>query len=114
MKYNTFIDNKPWGTNVHLVAKDGLSFGGIELLNDEPDNAYIYGIFVHESIRHQGRGTELLKALEEYVKGSTKCSLITLNAEQGDNSEWYTRHGYTLVEFDVDTMMNLFTKAITR
>lgn len=114
MKYNIFIDHKPWGTNVHIVAKDGLSFCGIELLNDESDTAYIYCIFVHDSAINKGRGTEILKELEEYIKGQTKCSLITLNAEQGKNSEWYARHGYTLVEFDIDTLTNLFTKHVVR
>lgn len=101
MKYNIFYDKQDWGTNIHFVAEDGLSFGAIELLNEEPKTAYIYGIQVHDTIQRRGRGSNLIKIIEKYIKYYTNRKKIVLNCNY-DIIEFYIKLGYLYLKDDND------------
>lgn len=97
---------------MHIVAKDGLSFGGIELLSDEPDTAYIYGVFVHESARRQGRANEILQVAEDYLTKHTNTKYVLLDAHKGWLSDWYQSKGYHLYKYNREDDLNMFSKDI--
>lgn len=67
------------------------------IYDDEPEIAYLAGVFVDEGRRGTGLGNDVLRKAE--VKAvSEGCSIIRLWCkDQGFAWKWYTRHGYMYI-----------------
>ena len=77
-----------------LVDKDGRFIAGVIADVDKDGNGFVEALFVEEPLRHQGLGTALLKAAEDFSK-ENGASMILTNA--GDwNVDFFKKNGYLL------------------
>ncbi len=84
VKFGAFVDGKLVGYTI------GSSYdGGV---------AFVYWLAVLKDFQHQGIGTKLLKAFEDFVKGYGYHSL-QLNADER-NLDYYKKLGYEVIGLD--------------
>ena len=77
-----------------LVDKDGRFIAGVIADVDKDAYGFVDALFVEEALRHQGLGTALLKAAEDFSK-ENGASMILTNA--GDwNVDFFKKNGYLL------------------
>ena len=77
-----------------LVDKDGRFIAGVIADVDKDAYGFVDALFVEEALRHQGLGTSLLKAVEDFTR-ENGASMILTNA--GDwNVEFFKKNGYLL------------------
>lgn len=77
-----------------LVDKDGMFIAGIIADVDKDACGFVDAIFVEEALRHQGLGTALLKAAEDFTR-ENGASMVLTNA--GDwNVGFFKKNGYLL------------------
>lgn len=85
--YNEFKD-------IYILI-EGIGIVKVYSFNDKPTEFYISNLYVNESERRNGYGTELLKeAIKEAIyKGATNISLW-VKKYQSKEIEWYKSHGF--------------------
>ena len=77
-----------------LVDKDGRFIAGVIADVDKDAYGFVDALFVEEALRHQGLGTSLLKAVEDFTR-ENGASMILTNA--GDwNVDFFKKNGYLL------------------
>ena len=77
-----------------LVDKDGRFIAGVIADVDKDAYGFVDALFVEEALRHQGLGTSLLKAAEDFTR-ENGASMILTNA--GDwNVDFFKKNGYLL------------------
>ena len=77
-----------------LVDKDGKFAAGVIADVDKDAYGFVDALFVEEALRHQGLGTSLLKAAEDFTR-ENGASMILTNA--GDwNVDFFKKNGYLL------------------
>lgn len=97
MKYIEHKLGWVWGTEISLVAEDGLSFVSISFENENPGVGYISGLCVHETARRKGRASEML-SLCEYICDRERAFRIDLYSVPEDFVlKFYEKRGFTRV-----------------
>lgn len=92
--YNIFENNWWWGHSTTFVASDGKSIIDLSITNDDPENGYLRSLMVHDSVRCQGRATELIDFAEKEAL-CRGCKYIYINANKTQWVKgWYERLGY--------------------
>jgi ribosomal protein S18 acetylase RimI-like enzyme len=95
------VHNNRWwfGTTQNIIYKGGLAIAEIIYDNTTPDTAYIRRLAVHDSVRHQGIGTSMLKLCEQMIRDNGK-RLVHLHADKEDPDlvMWYSNNGYTILD----------------
>lgn len=75
-----------------LVDRDGRFIAGVIADVDKDAYGFVDALFVEEALRHQGLGTSLLKAAEDFTR-ENGVSMILTNA--GDwNVDFFKKNGY--------------------
>jgi len=65
---------------------------------DEPNVLYLSNVFVEESSRNEGKGTEILKVAEQVAKSLNKTTIRLKVKKESEANEWYYKHGYSLIQ----------------
>ncbi|MCR5783617.1 MAG: GNAT family N-acetyltransferase [Clostridia bacterium] len=77
-----------------LVDKDGTFAAGVIADVDKDAYGFVNALYVEEALRHQGLGTALLKAAEDFTR-ENGASMVLKNA--GDwNVDFFKKNGYLL------------------
>lgn len=77
-----------------LVDKDGRFIAGVIADVDKDAYGFVEALFVEEPLRHQGLGTALLKAAEDFSKENGASMILT---SAGDwNVDFFKKNGYLL------------------
>lgn len=83
-----------WGKSTIIVLEDGLGIVTISFENDNPDEATITGLSVHESARRRGLGTELVRLAEEEARDNGAKRVVLFSDENTFTYKWYQSLGY--------------------
>lgn len=87
-----------WGHTISYAFLDGLALVELEVSDGKPNIAFISGLMVHESIRRNGVGTQIMHAIEDEVR-RMGISILQLDVEHDSFAkEWYSRLGFYGVE----------------
>ena len=77
-----------------LVDKDGRFIAGVIADVDKDAYGFVDALFVEEALRHQGLGTSLLKAAEDFTRENGASMILT---SAGDwNVDFFKKNGYLL------------------
>ena len=77
-----------------LVDKDGRFIAGVIADVDKDAYGFVDALFVEEALRHQGLGTALLKAAEDFSKENGASMILT---SAGDwNVDFFKKNGFLL------------------
>ena len=77
-----------------LVDKDGRFIAGVMADVDKDAYGFVDALFVEEALRHQGLGTALLKAAEDFSRENGASMILT---SAGDwNVDFFKKNGYLL------------------
>lgn len=114
MNYIHHINKWYWGTTETIVAEDGKSIIKISIDEDCPDSALISGLSVHETVRNQNRGNEILKEAEETIRKNKNIFSINITAEIPWIVEWYKRNNYNSLAIKHDNDVVWLQKKINR
>ena len=77
-----------------LVDKDGRFIAGVIADVDKDAYGFVDALFVEEALRHQGLGTSLLKAAEDFSKENGASMILT---SAGDwNVDFFKKNGFLL------------------
>jgi hypothetical protein len=92
--YITHYSNEKWGTIIHVIKKDGLSYGDCYWYNGEEHELILCNLNVNNKSRRNGLGREIQEIREEIgcKLGFSRYLLWVRN-----NSwmyDWYIRRGY--------------------
>ena len=87
---NTWV----WGKSTIIVLNNGVGIVTVSFENDNPSEATITGLSVHENSRNKGLGTELIKLAEQEAKENGVKRLVLFSDEKSFTYEWYQRLGY--------------------
>ena len=77
-----------------LVDKDGKFAAGVIADVDKGAYGFVDALFVEEALRHQGLGTALLKAAEDFTRGNGASMILTTAGDW--NVEFFKKNGYLL------------------
>lgn len=77
-----------------LVDKDGRFIAGVIADVDKDAYGFVDALFVEEALRHQGLGTALLKAAEDFTREN--CAHIVLTSAGDWNVDFFKKNGYLL------------------
>ena len=77
-----------------LVDKDGRFIAGVIADVDKDAYGFVDALFVEEALRHQGLGTSLLKAAEDFTRENGASMILT---SAGDwNVDFFKKNGFLL------------------
>lgn len=94
MTYNIFEDDWWWGHSTVFIASDGKSIIDLSVNKEYPEHGCLRCLMVHNSVRHQGRATEIMKIAEKEAQlRGLKYTFLDVNKSQW-LKEWYERLGY--------------------
>ena len=84
-----------------IMAKDCKSYCHVYIYNDDPTTAYMGDLYVDESVRQQGRATELLRYVENFAekKGCDRLMLRVIYSKLWLVG-WYERKGFEIYSGD--------------
>ena len=77
-----------------LVDKDGKFAAGVIADVDKDAYGFVDALFVEEALRHQGLGTALLKAAEDFTRENGSSMILTTAGDW--NVEFFKKNGYLL------------------
>ena len=77
-----------------LVDKDGKFAAGVIADVDKDAYGFVDALFVEEALRHQGLGTTLLKAAEDFTRENGASMILTTAGDW--NVEFFKKNGYLL------------------
>ena len=84
-----------WGNSNIVITSDGTGTCTVQFFEDEPEIAYITGLSVHESVRKQGIGKQLLHECEKIAKENKK-KILKIHCDKNTFVyDWYIREGFT-------------------
>ena len=69
---------------------------------DEQDVLYLSNLFVAESSRNQGWGTQILRAAEKFAEAMGILRIRLKVKQDTPENAWYRRHGYGYFTFEGD------------
>ena len=87
-----------WGKSYHFVTTDGKAMVCLAVEDDRPDCGCIQSLMVHESIREQGKGTELVRLAEDYAEQLGLEQVYLCARKHTFLVDWYRRLGYKVYD----------------
>ena len=83
-----------WGKSTIIVLENGKGIVTVSFENENPNEATITGLSVHESARRKGLGTKLVKLAEEEAKEFGVKRIILFSDENSFTYNWYKSLGF--------------------
>ena len=101
------INSTYYGQTATIIIEDGYAYVMVTIMRNNPEDAIIHDLVVHQDRRGEGLGRELLDEAVE-MAGAMGAKVAILSVEPGSwLEEWYGRHGFkdtgaTETVFDVE------------
>lgn len=87
-------NNWKWGRSFDLITDDGTGTVSVSITNDEPEQAYISGLSVHQYRRNQHLGSFLMKeAMRVSMKERARYAYLMVDKDSFV-FDWYKRLGF--------------------
>lgn len=83
-----------WGRSFDIISNDGHATVSVSVTKEEPEQAYISGLSVHESSRREGLGKKMMDFAIDVARQNTCKYAYLLTDKDSFVFEWYKRLGF--------------------
>ena len=99
-----------YGNAATIVLAEGKALCHVSVDKEKPNEAFLSNLIVHETVRNQGLGNQLLAEAEKYAKEHGLSTMFLQTYTDAWCYEWYRRHGYEIFKAKYNNMIYLMKK----